>query len=361
MSVSDLPPLANEGPIVSPFEFMPAWRFYLPLYPHIAKLAIKHGGLTSLMSANPAIPGGGLVGESKSQVMDLVSGPSRALIAPYIKCCRSPGEAPLDALVAKMEECGIHFPVVAKPDISCRGAGIRKINSAGDLAAYWDSFPEGADFLLQTLVNAEPEAGLFYVRDPGENVPRIFSFTLKYTPAVMGDGVSTLRQLIEQDSRAQLALETYLAKPDLDLSHVPASGARMKLAFAGNHCRGSVFRNGAEFVTPKLTAAVDEIARSMPDFNFGRLDVRFESLAELGQGRGFRIIEINGVGSEATHIWDNRFELSHARATLQEQFRLAYEIGAKMRQRGAKPIGLGKLISMWLRERRLTARYPVSH
>jgi hypothetical protein len=88
--------------------------------------------------------------------------------------------------------------------------------------------------------------------------------------------------------------------------------------------------------------------------------LRFESLATLGKGEGFRVIEINGVGSEATHIWDNRFSLKEARAVLKDQFRLAYEIGAKMKARGAKPTPLWKVLWMWGRERRLTARYAVS-
>ena len=45
MTIADLPPLENDGPPASPFEFMPAWRFYLPLVPHILGLAFKHGGL----------------------------------------------------------------------------------------------------------------------------------------------------------------------------------------------------------------------------------------------------------------------------------------------------------------------------
>jgi hypothetical protein len=42
----------------------------------------------------------------------------------------------------------------------------------------------------------------------------------------------------------------------------------------------------------------------MQHFYFGRIDVRFGSLPTLLRFESFRIIEINGTGSEPTHIWD---------------------------------------------------------
>jgi len=360
MSLADLPPLENDGPPASPFEFMPAWRFYLPLVPHILTLALRHGGLTTLTAANPAIPGGGLVGESKTRTLDLVQGPARARIAPYLRLARTDAHAPPADLDRRMAEAGVTFPAVAKPDMSCRGAGVRKVKDMEEIAAYWRLFPAGADMMLQSRIMLEPEAGVFYVRDPATDSASIFSLTLKYTPGIVGDGQSTLRELILADARARLTSEVYFEKPNLDLARVPAPGERVTLAFAGNHCRGAAFRDGAAFITPQITAALDSVLRTMPDFYFGRMDVRCESLAALQRGEGFKIIEINGVGSEATHIWDNRYTLAKARAVLKDQFRLAYEIGAAMKACGKKPTPFIELLEMWWIERQLTAHYPVS-
>ncbi len=360
MTIADLPPLQNDGPPASDFEFMPAWRFYLPLVPHILSLAFKHGGLTVLTAADPAIPGGGLVGESKTRILDQVDGPARDNIAPYVRLIRDRAGIPPSDLPARMRRAGVTFPAVAKPDMSCRGAGVRTVDSPKDLRTYWQLFPVGAEMVVQSRVMLEPEAGIFYIRDPETDETSIFSLTLKYTPGVTGDGASTLRDLILADERAKLTAQVYLDKPNLELERVPVKGEHVPLAFAGNHCRGSAFRDGAEFITPELTAAIDRILRTMPDFYFGRMDVRFESLAKLRKGEGFKIIEINGVGSEATHIWDNRFTLKDARNVLKDQYRIAYEIGAKVKACGARPTPLWKLLMMWSKERRLTARYPVS-
>ncbi len=356
---ADLPPLDNGGPILSSFELMPAWRFYLPIFLEIARLGMRYG-LTTLTAANPSIPTGGLVGESKAQVLDLVTGPARDLIAPYIKVTRQPGEAPLAGLKDQMTDAGLAYPVVAKPDVSCRGAGVRRLRSDEDLRAYWECFPANADFMVQALVPWEPEAGIFYARDPDTDAPRIISLTLKYTPSVIGDGQSTLQQLIEADRRAAQAKDIYLAKPGLEPMRIPGSGERVAIAFAGNHCRGSVFRDGRDYITPELTAAIDEVTRAIPGYHFGRFDVRFESLAELQRGRGFKIIEFNGVGSEAVHVWDNRYTLKQAREDLRAQYRLAYAIGAAQRRKGVRPSSLMDIITAWQRERRLVQRYPVS-
>jgi hypothetical protein len=42
-------------------------------------------------------------------------------------------------------------------------------------------------------------------------------------------------------------------------------------------------------------------------FYFGRLDIRFNTFAELEQGINFSIIELNGVKSEPSHIYDPKY------------------------------------------------------
>src|SRR6202012_1297524 len=106
------------------------------------------------------------------------------------------------------------------------------------------------------------------------------------------------------------------------------------LVFVGNHCKGSIFYDGADLVTAELTEAIDRLAKSMPDFFFGRIDVRFASPTLLRRGQGFRVIEVNGVGSEATHIWDPRTKLLDAWRTQFLHYGSAFRIGAANRRRG---------------------------
>jgi len=70
--------------------------------------------------------------------------------------------------------------------------------------------------------------------------------------------------------------------------------------------------------------------------------VRSESVEAFRRGR-FRVIELNGVTSEATSIYDPRHGLVHAYRTLFAQWRLAFAIGAENRERGVRPARLGEL------------------
>jgi hypothetical protein len=134
----------------------------------------------------------------------------------------------------------------------------------------------------------------------------------------------------------------------------------VRLVFAGNHCKGSIFANGESDITPALTAAIDRILSDIPDFHFGRVDVRYRNLASLRRGTGFRIIEINGVGSEATHIWDPATRLRDAYRTQFDHYRQAFEIGAALRAAGAKSSGLLRMLRDWRTQRRLMASYPLN-
>ncbi len=210
------------------------------------------------------------------------------------------------AALATLRQAGIDLPVVAKPDLGCRGAGVKLVRSAHDLSAYLRAFPRGATLLLQRLVPFEGEAGIFYCRRPGQAKGRVVSITLKYFPYVTGDGRRTLRELILADPRAGKLSHLYLRRHTARLDQVPAAGESIRLAFAGSHSRGAIFRNGTHLVTPEMEARFDEIAQRLPEFHFGRFDVRFERFADVQQGRGFTIVEVNGAGAESTHIWDRR-------------------------------------------------------
>ena len=319
-------------------------------------------------SANPSFPGGGFYGESKAQILDLLMAHVPEWTAPFIRIDRP--DAPWldsaverDAALAAMADAGLSLPVVAKPDLGCRGVGVKLVRSVADLQAYIDSFPRGASFLLQRLVPFEGEAGIFYVRRPGQadgGKGRIVSITLKYFPHVSGDGVHTLRELIMADARAGKLAHLYLKRHAARLDQVPAAGESIRLAFAGSHSRGAIFRNGTHLVTTEMEARFEQIAKSLPEFHFGRFDVRFERFADVQLGRGFTIVEANGAGAESTHIWDRRTGLLQAWRDLMRQYRWLFEIGAANRARGFKTMGWKEFVRSYRREKFLTPQYPAT-
>ncbi len=368
--------------VVSSFELWPPWLFYPPVLLYALWLAVRFRGLTLPTAANPGIYAGGLIAESKSQILGLVPEQQRHWLASYVTLRRPAAGTPLEPVVSEavglLEGAGIGFPVVAKPDMGQRGAGVRPVHDPEELLGYLQQFPAGETLLLQELVGGEDrrpavadiglpealrqsrEAGVLYWRFPGEDQGTVFSITLKQFPAVIGDGKSTLVELIAGDPRARLLQDLYQARHREHLAVVPAAEERFPLVFAGNHCQGTVFKDGTDYLTPALAARIDEICRSIPGFCFGRLDLLFDDAGALLEGEGFKIVEINGAGAEATHIWDAGMSLGTAYRTLFRQFEVLYTIGAENRRRGHRPLPLLTVLKDVLRYRRLARGYPAT-
>jgi hypothetical protein len=348
--------------LFSAFETWPPSLFYLPVVLHWFLLSFRHRSLTLPSLANPCMEAGGLCGESKAAVLSLLGPEGRRWLAPFTCVLTDREQSPsadLNRALQAIAEAGLSFPLVAKPNIGCQGSGVRRVDTPEQLELYLAQFPRGEGVILQRFVPHGSEAGVFYVRPPGSEHGRIFSITLKYFPRVVGDGVSTIEQLICADARASRIAPTYLKRHAGHLDRVLALGEEFSLVFVGNHCKGAIFRNGAHLLTPAMQQRFDLIAREIPNFYFGRFDVRFRSIEGLQRGDDFSIIEFNGAGSEATHIWDRNTTLWEAYRVLREQLRLLFEIGSVNRVRGLKPIPPLALIGLYLKERRLMRCYPV--
>lgn len=359
-----MPPIDVSGPALSFFEFWPQQLFYAPMILYWLWLTLKHGGHFALpTAANPTFPMGGWIGESKEAVLSNAGDHARGFIAPYISFVRE-ASVPLDhairAATHQARTMGFTFPLVAKPDKGCRGAGVRRVRNESELADYVARFPAGERIILQALVDHEAEAGVFYIRKPGEAQGQIFSLTLKYFPYVYGDGSSTLGELIACDRRAGTLKDIYLPRHAGRQNQVLAPGEPYRIAFAGSHSRGTIFRDGNRYITEPMRRAFDGIAKDIDGFYFGRFDVRFSSIEELQQGRNFTILECNGAGAEATHIWDRKTSLAAAYHVLMRQYSLLWEIGAKNVRRGARPARLIDLFRAWRNEVDLWSRYPMT-
>lgn len=361
----------QKVPVVSSFEFWPPWLFYIPVAFKWLQLAIRHRGLLLPTAANPSIEGGGFIGESKAEILDLVPAPQRKWVARWITAV---GGQDVEVVGKAMRDADLDFPVVAKPDVGQRGAGVQPMYGYHDLRTYTESFPADATFIVQELaggaVGPGPpqdhpsgfgdarEAGVMWWRRPGESQGTVSSITLKIFPEVGGDGLRTLGELIDADPRARYIARTYRQRHRSDLDLVLDDGEVFPLVFAGNHCQGAIFRDGTALVTPELSARIENLARSIPDFWFGRFDIRFDDLGQFLRGEDFKIIEINGASAEATHIWDASITLREAYSVLFEQFDVLFSIGAANRKRGIKPLSVSRFLHDLGAYRKLERRYP---
>jgi hypothetical protein len=335
------------------WEFWPPWALYPPILAWIAALAVRHRGLTVFTAANPGIPAGGFIGESKAAILERLD---QRWVARFRRLAAAAPAAERLALVrAFAADCGLSPPLVIKPDAGQRGSGV-VVARSWDMVEAAVARQEG-DALVQEFVPG-PEFGVFYVRAPGEERGRIFSITEKRLPAVVGDGRRTLEELVLADDRAVCAARAYFERLAGRLEEVPPLGEVVPLTDLGTHCRGAVFLDGAAHLRAELAAAIEAMARGFDGFHFGRFDLKAPSVEHFRRGEGLKVLELNGVTSEATHIYDPRHGLLHAWTVLARQWTLAFEIGRENRERGAVVEPLSRLLRR-LVEFRMRARMGV--
>ncbi|MEP7307464.1 MAG: hypothetical protein ABJA98_18300 [Acidobacteriota bacterium] len=130
---------------------------------------------------------------------------------------------------------------------------------------------------------------------------------------------------------------------------MPAAGESLTLAELGTHCRDALFLDGDWVRSQALEARFDAIAKGFDGFFFGRFDVRLTGDADDGiqafrAGHGFKILELNGVTSEATHIYHPGTPLMTAYRVLMRQWRIAFEIGEENHRLGAAQTSVRQLI-----------------
>jgi membrane protein DedA with SNARE-associated domain len=322
------------------WEFWPRWAVYPPIVAYITAHGVRMRRLTWFTAVNPGIgAGGGLVGESKSEILASLGGPRVApwtLIAAGAEATR---RAALDAFFA---ERGLSFPVVLKPDQGERGQGV--VIARDRAAAEAKLRDDPAALIAQAYVPGR-EFGVFYWRHPKAETGEIFAITDKRLITVTGDGRRTLETLILADDRAVCMGNFFLKNFGARLDAVPAAGEVVALTELGTHCRGALFLDGAELITPALRAEIDCVSRRFAGFYFGRYDVRAPSAEALARGE-FTVLELNGVTSEATSIYDPRHSVWRGWAVLLRQWRIAARIADANLLAGARPLSARATIAL---------------
>ena len=282
---------------ISNWEYWPSYLFYVPLLPYAFYLAIKARSFGFFSAVNPGIEGSGNGLESKYKTLQLLPSNYRPNSIFVEK-----GEN-LDKILPKIAKSNIQFPLIIKPDIGFRGLLVTKIKDEADLSVYLKKY-NSINLIIQEFVDYKKECGIFYHRIPGEKKGNITSITLKKYLTVMGDGNSTISALILNNERAK-RYSKYLIELNKDrLELIPKIKEEIVLNIIGNHSKGTQFINGNHLINSELEYFLDELNAKIDGWNYGRIDVKYNNFDELLKGESFKIIEINGIISEPTHIYD---------------------------------------------------------
>ncbi len=275
------------------------WSFsavYGPIYIVWVLICVRTRSFFFFNAANPTIKNGGFLLESKMDIYNIMP---RQYYPPTILLKAG---LPKSEIRNAVHTSNLAYPIIGKPDIGGRGKGVKKLYTEQDVIEY--AAASKVDFLLQQFVPYKYEVGIFYYRYPGEAKGHISGIVSKEFLTVKGDGVSTIDTLLQKDKRFILQLPVLRATLADELKKIPAKDEKYLLVPYGNHARGAKFIDASHLIDDKLTAVIDDVCKQVPQFYFGRLDIMYNDWDEMKAGNGFSVIEVNGAGSEPTHIYD---------------------------------------------------------
>ncbi len=286
------------------WEYWPFHIVYAPVYIYWVWLGLRSRSFFFFNTSNPSIKNGGFLLESKKDIYDLMP-PQYYPATLFFKAGTT-----TDMVAKEVATQAYTFPLIGKPDIGGRGRGVKKLENMEEVMAY--ARDSKVDYLLQEYVPYENEAGIFYYRYPNERNGHISGIVHKEFLTVEGDGHSSIEELLKKEKRFILQLATLQMTNKDELQVVLAAGEKYLLVPYGNHARGAKFLDASDMIDEALTESMDKVSKQINGFYFGRMDIKYKSWEDLRQGKNFSIIELNGAGSEPTHIYDPRHSIFFA-------------------------------------------------
>ena len=289
-----------------------------PMFFYWFYLSARAKSLFFFNASNPSIENGGFVMERKSGIYNQMPK------AYYPKTLLVENANNRQQVMDAISEKAFSFPVIVKPDIGGKGRGVKKINNINDAVAYIEqaNFP----MLVQELVTYKNEVGIFYYRFPWEEHGHISGIVSKDFVSVIGDGKSTVEELLLQNPRYVLQMDALRKMEEINLKEIINYGEEKVLVAFGNHARGAKFIDDSHKITQKLTANIDAICKQVHGFYFGRLDVMYKNWNDLENGENLSIIELNGAGSEPTHIYDPSHSIFFAWKEIAKHMKIMWRI-----------------------------------
>lgn len=303
----------------------PFLLFYAPISFAWVWNYIKSRSFWYFTAANPTLAFGGFEGETKSEMYQQ--------LPPHL-CPRSifikPG-TPFNQVLQMVEQSGLQYPFIVKPDAGMKGILFRKIERQEQLQKYHSHMP--ADYIIQEYLDLPLEVSVFYYRRPGSAKGIITAMIQKDLLEVTGDGKHTVLELVDQKAETKTLLPKIKKEYGRAVHEVLPKGEIFRLSHIANLANGARFINLKEKITSQLVTVFDNISLAN-QFYYGRYDIKCASVNDLEKGAGFYLLEFNGSGSTPNHIYTGTYTLLQAYKEVMRHWKLLYEASYLNNQQG---------------------------
>ncbi|MGD8910782.1 MAG: ATP-grasp domain-containing protein, partial [Chromatiales bacterium] len=214
----------------------------------------------------------------------------------------------VEAATKAAENLGL--PVIVKPVKGKKGLHVSdKISSLDEVASAFDvAHFSGSDVLVEQYVNGEDYRLL--VIDG-----KFHSAVLRKPPKIVGDGKSTVSQLVEQMNQdpyrdsfrgfpviIDSEINTRLAEAGLSLEDVPEQGQEIVLRLRANVSTGGIPTDATDLVHPEVRAMAERAAKAV-DLTVAGIDYLTTDIERSPEESKGVIIEINARPGLDIHVW----------------------------------------------------------
>lgn len=307
------------------FEFFSIHRLYLPVLFYSLYQSLVFRKIHWYAYVNPRIYNAGLNEHSKQEVLKYFS-KKNSIPSFFIKKGSTQKQ-----LEQKFLDSKLSFPLVVKPDHATRGKRIYKVYSLDELL---ETYNNSVDYLIQETIDLPEEFAIFYVRYPNDDKGTVTSLVQKEFMKFIGDGKKTLMQLICEHPRAWLYLTRMKEIFTYDELHkIVQKNNIIKASFVGSHSGGTVFYNKNHLISKKLSQYIDSLTKKVPEFYYGRYDVKAESFDALENG-DFKILELNAAIGEPVHMYDPTTTIIEGYSILLGYWSIMKKIALQNKKRG---------------------------
>lgn len=291
MSVPDWERFEDPTRLYNSFEFRPSWWFHVPMFLSGIYWAIRLRKANFFAAANPGLENGGLYNYSKFAAQGHFP---TANVPATLLVNSAEGAAQIWERIQLLD---IGLPFIVKPDFGERGKGVKLLHTFPDLENYLEAVAN-QDLLIQEFIDEPEEYGVFFIIDPERHELSIPSLTKKIPLQVIGNGKSTIGELIAAHPRVSRYQDLF------EVSEcVPAAGEKVKLSPMGNHCKGAVFLDYSGRVNDEIVGAFRHIFNNVQGIHYGRLDVKVNQFGDLANPSLIKILEVNGANAEPIHMY----------------------------------------------------------
>lgn len=322
---------------ITKFEFWPYWFFYFPFVLQWLWYSIKSFDFLYFTKVNYKTRFGGFFQYSKYGLIKDID----SKFLPKTKYYTT-----LKDLNYDLENDIFKSKFVYKPDIGERGKDVTIFNNLEEFKKEISSFTFPC--IVQSFIDLPIELGILFYRFPSGK-KGITSIVGKSFLSVTGDGKLTLSQLVDKEIMASKRIDFLSNKFENEWNNIIDKNSTLVLEEVGNHCRGTTFLDYRNIINNQLVETIDLITKDIKGFHYGRLDLKCNSIEELYEGKNIQIIEVNGVNSEANHIYDPKMKLLNAYKSVFQNLEIVNQISRELRQHKVKnPNTLFQFIKAWL-------------